>query len=736
MKESMPYRLKLSRDLSGWEPLLIRVRCVQDTASRDPGQPLLPDFQVRDAPDSPHALLASGCLVVHGQRRRENPTEIEFTLAATRKLSVHAAPDRCAMEVLAIPETAEGAAGALATASGAAGGGLFGGILAGQSAARMLAAVCTIEIERPVFSLSVQKYRWTPADNIPLNNLIDRKTIAELNQFGGKLKVPLICNPTQESRGILLQCERNGKSILLHDASATLDWKGCKYIGKYQDDGEPGDSYENHNPRIGLLTFLILPPDNQSPRAGNQCFVTAPLTMDLHAAITSKVAEIHHGATQVESELAGHQVNFQEQLADFNHGLARYLADSKSDDLQEEKNRNSFNSRLINLARFFQQAPTIFGLLGKSLLLRSKVEEAALAALTDLSINCISFGLEHWRSTGAEAKQAETFRNYTHDQAKIIRQEFKSRAARRLDDVQRQVRRLEEEVQILFDRGRKCEHPFLSKEWEAQMSKYRDAILKSDQELLVTSASEESAKRTLQALNDPVFEIRSMTLDHQLNTALKNAGLDSDALEFGRDLQKRMEIIKAEFWEDYQQWEARVRSLPPDAQPAAMEEMTRIKDVWETHLKRKELQPFNASMPKEGLEQLFNDASRQELAEIHDTLRRQQQQEPGYIESAGNHLWAILQPTINAGQQAYQQLVNADARPTILLDAQQVLQERRSEPLLERGREISEACELAEAGGTLAYNAINLRLSGSACSSGGNPEVSRVSSYAERSGPV
>ena len=33
-------------------------------------------------------------------------------------------------------------------------------------------------------------------------------------------------------------------------------------------------------------------------------------------------------------------------------------------------------------------------------------------------------------------------------------------------------------------------------------------------------------------------------------------------------------------------------------------------------------------------------------------------------------------------------------------------------------------------------NAINLRLSGSACSSGGNPEVSRVSSYAERSGPV
>jgi hypothetical protein len=37
---------------------------------------------------------------------------------------------------------------------------------------------------------------------------------------------------------------------------------------------------------------------------------------------------------------------------------------------------------------------------------------------------------------------------------------------------------------------------------------------------------------------------------------------------------------------------------------------------------------------------------------------------------------------------------------------------------------------------TLEVNAINLRLSGSACSSGGNPEVSRVSSYAERSGPV
>jgi hypothetical protein len=36
----------------------------------------------------------------------------------------------------------------------------------------------------------------------------------------------------------------------------------------------------------------------------------------------------------------------------------------------------------------------------------------------------------------------------------------------------------------------------------------------------------------------------------------------------------------------------------------------------------------------------------------------------------------------------------------------------------------------------LGINAINLRLSGSACSSGGNPEVSRVSSYAERSGPV
>ena len=33
-------------------------------------------------------------------------------------------------------------------------------------------------------------------------------------------------------------------------------------------------------------------------------------------------------------------------------------------------------------------------------------------------------------------------------------------------------------------------------------------------------------------------------------------------------------------------------------------------------------------------------------------------------------------------------------------------------------------------------NAINLSLSGSACSSGGSPEVSRVSSYAERSGPV
>jgi hypothetical protein len=38
--------------------------------------------------------------------------------------------------------------------------------------------------------------------------------------------------------------------------------------------------------------------------------------------------------------------------------------------------------------------------------------------------------------------------------------------------------------------------------------------------------------------------------------------------------------------------------------------------------------------------------------------------------------------------------------------------------------------------GELEVNAINLRLSGSACSSGGNPEVSRVSSYAERSGPV
>ncbi len=708
--------MKLSKDLSGWDPLKVRVRCVQDTASREPGSALIPDFLVADAEDSPMAWIANGFLKVTNQRRLENPNELEFMLSATGKLLSDPMTSTSRIQVRAALDTPSGAAGAIGAAAGIAGGGIFGGIMAGHSAAQMLSAVCTVEMERPVFSLSIEKFRWAPALELPLSNLIDPSKIAELNSFGGLLIVPVVCNPTQESQETILQFSSHDKLILLHDVSATLDWIGQKHTGEYKCSDEATDNYANYNASIGLLTFTIPPPgDPQTPPgdATSRSFTTSPLVIDLHPAIASRLADIHHGASRVETELSGHHVSFEQELLDFNHGLALHLADRKSEELKEADNSASFNTRLINLSRFFQQVPTVFMLLRKSFLLRAKVEEAALAALTDLSINCMSFGLENWRSKGAEARQANTFRELTHKETEALRQEFKGRAIRKLEKKQKQLADIQFEIEYIekrateFTRESFGSKPFLSPAWEEQMLKFKDATLKCQKQLAAALVEEEIARRSVKALDDKIWQVADIPVSRKIDTSFQNSGLDQNAVEFGNDLKRRMQVVNANLWEDFNQWEARIKTLPAEEQAAAALELERVRAAWKDFADNKKLQPFTTTLAKEELESLFTQSTQQDITEIHDLLRRQQQEEPGWGESLSNNFWAILQPTINAGKTAYQKLEGSEAVPVVLLDARRALNNRRPDLPLELAGVAVEAVELAgelaEVGGTLAY---------------------------------
>jgi len=125
---------------------------------------------------------------------------------------------------------------------------------------------------------------------------------------------------------------------------------------------------------------------------------------DLAQGVRTALAKIRKSSQQVESAFG---VSIDADYQRFATEVTRYLGETFVEQLQVPENRESFNTRMINLRNFFDFTMKMPGSLRNCINLRRRIEDATVSAVIDLSLNLAMMGVESWSAAKNVGKKVE-----------------------------------------------------------------------------------------------------------------------------------------------------------------------------------------------------------------------------------------------------------------------------------------------------------------------------------------
>jgi|GEM_PF-5581296 len=493
-------------------------------------------------------------------------------------------------------------------------------------------------------TLTIDKVGWQSKKEISLPDLIKRVDFEKLQTEGGIIKVRAICKHQQNEITSSLYHgqasyskdanQLNFSPFAINDVVGTINWMGEEIIGDYDDEDKDHE----------FLLFKI--------RDNPKIIPTKTIEMEIDPFYRSIITGINRAVLEIQRIL---KLTDDESLHNFNQGVAEYLASNKQEMLK--KNDKEVTNRLWNLSIYFRTCPKVIQILNRVFLLKTKAEQAAIKAHTEVTMNVLNYTREELGKKTSE----KIYKKMAEDNFESIRKSHLNKVKSNID----RISDYKKQISIEADRSR---IELVNKLQELSQKPSSEKQIRSTLDGLSKINHREAAKlKTIDIViesNEKIAEwFQSETLMNP--TAPVNVKIDDVFTKFKQELGDNpskshlVELIKTN-QED-------INRIISDRMNA-YELSTEVMELYEP------MNIFENNIPDEVLSELIEDVlgntaedqlsneNVEDIKKLHSLMIVQQEQENNIDKSLYGQVWDGLKPVASIYWGILEPLVNAGRR--------------------------------------------------------------------------